>query len=191
MPAILPGSATDLPRRARNGAGAVTHEYTILYDTTVLTGDEACPRATALAWAADTILAVGEATAVRAISRGDSRFMALPGRSITLAPDRPEVVERGLREAVSRGDKAGVEAILAELGERGERGPARRVEIGEPADLAIWSGDPTVLAPGEAGRLRLEAVVRRGRFTQGDPISGPYRLDPALEPQCHPRLSIG
>lgn len=164
----------------------MTHEYTILYDTSVLTGDQACPRAAALAWAADTILAVGETAAVRAISRGDSRFIALPGRAITLAPDRPEIVERGLREAVSRGDRVAVEAILAEMRDRGERRPGRRVEIGEAADLAIWSDDPTALAPGEAGRLRLDALVRGGRFTLGDPISGPFRLDPALPPQGHP-----
>jgi len=163
----------------------VTHEYTILYDATVLTGDEGCPRATALAWAADTILAVGETATVRAISRGDSRFIALPGRLITLLPDRPEAVERSLREAVGLADASAADLILASLHRPGPKDPVRRLDIGEPADLAIWSADPTTLAPGEAGRLRLEAIVRGGRFTQHDPISGLYRLDPALPPQGH------
>ena len=162
----------------------MTHVYTILYDATVLTGDEECPRATALAWAADTILAIGETATVRAISRGDSRFIALPGRLITLAPARPDAVEQSLREAVGMADTKGVEAILASLRRLGPTDPVRRLEIGEPADRAIWSADPAALAPREAERLRIEAIVRSGRFTRGDPIHGPYHLDPALEPQC-------
>jgi len=170
----------------------MTHEYTILYDATVLTGGEACPRAMALAWAADTILAVGDTATVRAISRGDSRFIALPGRLITLAPARPDTVERSLREAVGMADTTGVEAILASFRRPDPTQPARCLEIGEPADLAIWSADPADLAPGEAERLRIEAIVRGGRFTRGDPIHGPYHLDPALGPQClHPDSSGG
>jgi predicted amidohydrolase YtcJ len=162
----------------------VTHEYTILYDAIVLTGDEACPRATALAWAADTILAVGETATVRAISRGDSRFIALPGRLITPAPTRPHALEQGLREAVALADTARAESILASLGRLAPTDPVRCLRIGELADLAIWSADPAALAPREAASLRIEAVVRGGRFTRGNPIHGPYRLDPALGPQC-------
>jgi hypothetical protein len=93
----------------------VTHEYTILHDATVLTGDEECPRATALAWAADTILAIGETATVRAISRGDSRFIA---------------------EAVALADMTRAEAILASFRRPDPTQPARCLEIGEPADLA-------------------------------------------------------
>jgi hypothetical protein len=170
----------------------VTHEYTILYDAIVLTGDEVCPRAKALAWAADTILAIGETAPVRAISRGDSRFIALPGRLITPAPARPDAVERSPREAVGMADTKGVEAILASFRRPDPTQPVRCLEIGEPADLAIWSADPAALAPREAERLRIEAIVRGGRFTRGDPIHGPYHLDPALAPQClHPGPTEG
>ncbi len=170
----------------------MTHEYTILYDAVVLTGDEACPRATALAWAADTLLAVDDTATVRAISRGDSRFIALPGRLITPVPDRPDTVERSLREAVGMADTTGVEAILASLRRLAPTDPVRCLQIGELADLAIWSADPAALAPREAASLRIEAIVLGGRFTRGDPIHGPYRLDPTLEPQClHPGPSGG
>jgi predicted amidohydrolase YtcJ len=67
----------------------VTHEYTILTGGVVLaTGaagtvgvadvSDGAP-ATAIAWAEDTILAIGDDTTVRAISRGDSRFIDLRG----------------------------------------------------------------------------------------------------------------
>jgi len=170
----------------------VTHEYTILYDATVLTGGEGCPRAMALAWAADTLLAVGDTATVRAISRGDSRFIALPGRLITPAPDRPGAVARTLREAVGLADTTRAESILASLGRLAPTDPVRCLQIGELADLAIWSADPAALAPREAASLRIEAIVRGGRFTRGDPIHGPYHLDPALGPQClHPDPSGG
>lgn len=61
----------------------MTHEYTVLTGGVILAhglgarGDH--PPATALAWAEDTILAVGGDAEVRAVSRGDSRFIDLRG----------------------------------------------------------------------------------------------------------------
>jgi predicted amidohydrolase YtcJ len=172
----------------------VTHEYTILYDAVVLTGNEGCPRAAAVAYALDTILAVGDEPTVRAISRGDSRFIALPGRAVTVAPRQPAVFEQSLREAVSAADGDRVRSLIAELrgsgrgggGASAAGGSSRAIEIGEVADLAIWSADPGALTPAEAPRLRLEAVIRAGTFDRGDPLHGPYRLDPVLPPQCDP-----
>ena len=63
----------------------MTHEYTILTGGRILASDEPAGTsaddraATAIAWAADTVLAVGSDEAVRAVSRGDSRFHDLAG----------------------------------------------------------------------------------------------------------------
>ena len=56
----------------------MTHEYTILVGGTVLPGARA-DEAAAIAWAAGTILAIGAEAEVRAISRGDSRVVEVPG----------------------------------------------------------------------------------------------------------------
>jgi predicted amidohydrolase YtcJ len=56
----------------------VTHEYTILLGGRVESADGE-RLGSAIAWAADTILAVGEDDRVAAISRGDSRFVTIPG----------------------------------------------------------------------------------------------------------------
>ena len=59
----------------------MTHEYTLLVGATVLPGGGR-PPCTALAWAAGTILALGSDAEVRAVSRGDSQVIALPGRFV-------------------------------------------------------------------------------------------------------------
>jgi hypothetical protein len=64
----------------------VTHEYTILTGGVVVPGGDT-PPATAIAWAADTILAIGSDDEVRAISRGDSVFVALDGRRVVAADE--------------------------------------------------------------------------------------------------------
>jgi predicted amidohydrolase YtcJ len=67
----------------------VTHQYTILTGGRILISGEpeSGPRPgqgsvdppTAIAWTEDTVLAVGADAAVRAVSRGDSRFHDLAG----------------------------------------------------------------------------------------------------------------
>jgi len=65
----------------------MTHEYTLLIGGRVIRGPSRA-EATAIAWAADTILAVGTDEEVRAISRGDSHFADLAGRTVVpLAAD--------------------------------------------------------------------------------------------------------
>ena len=64
----------------------MTHEYTLLLGGTVITGGSG-PDAEAIAWAADTVLALGSEMEVRSISRGDSHVVRIPGRFVVpLAP---------------------------------------------------------------------------------------------------------
>lgn len=60
----------------------MTHEYTIATGGTVVTRQAEEP-ATAIAWAADTVLATGTDAQVRAISRGDSTFLDLAGATVS------------------------------------------------------------------------------------------------------------
>ena len=64
----------------------MTHEYVIAVGGRIhVMGDE--PEATtAIAWAADRVLAIGSDELVRAISRGDSTFLGLGGCLVTAAP---------------------------------------------------------------------------------------------------------
>jgi len=56
----------------------VTHEYTLLLGGVVIPGGGE-PEATAIAWAEDTVLAIGTDAAVRSISHGGSRIGYLHG----------------------------------------------------------------------------------------------------------------
>lgn len=56
----------------------MTHEYTLLVGGTVIVGGGE-PDAEAIAWADDTILALGSDAEVRGISRGDSHVAEIPG----------------------------------------------------------------------------------------------------------------
>ena len=66
----------------------MTHEYTIAVGGRI--GRQGIERAgasvTAIAWAADRVLAVGTDEAVRSISRGDSVFIDLGGCVVTALP---------------------------------------------------------------------------------------------------------
>ncbi len=128
---------------------AVTHEYTVLHGGLVLPGD-GVPAVRAIAWAADAVLAMGTDEEVRAISRGDSRFVDLAGRVvIPLAPDVPPSWPT----------------------------PAT-LEVGGPASLAILETDPRRGGEG-ASPLQPVAVVRNGRLVSGSfprrPEAGPAR----------------
>jgi hypothetical protein len=59
----------------------MTHEYTLLLGGKVRAG-EGAPEASAIAWAEDTVLAIGSDQAVRAISRGDSHMVDITGLEV-------------------------------------------------------------------------------------------------------------
>jgi hypothetical protein len=56
----------------------MTHEYTLLVSGIILPGGDE-PACEAVAWAHDTVLAIGRTTEIEAISRGDSRRFDLGG----------------------------------------------------------------------------------------------------------------
>jgi predicted amidohydrolase YtcJ len=96
----------------------VTHEYVILTGGIVLPDGADAPRgrhrATAIAWAEDTILAIGSDAAVRAVSRGDSHFSDLRGAFV--------VPVRGRLEAGGPADMAVLDGDPA-------MGPARTIAV--------------------------------------------------------------
>jgi hypothetical protein len=117
----------------------LSHEYTLLLGGTVLRGGGG-PDASAIAWAADTVLAIGSDEEVRAISRGDSRMIDLAGATVipvaeTDTPSWP------------------TDAAL---------------EVGGKANLAVLRDDPRLEAarpPGSAASPL--AVIRAGRVVSG------------------------
>jgi hypothetical protein len=74
----------------------VTHEYTLLVGGTVLPGDGQ-PDVSAIAWAADIVIALGSDDQVRATSRGDSHVVDLGGAFV-------EPIEVGTLEVGGRAD---------------------------------------------------------------------------------------
>jgi predicted amidohydrolase YtcJ len=150
----------------------VTHEYVIATGGRILgAATEAGSAPTAIAWAADRVLAVGSDPDVRAISRGDSIFIDLDGSAVSSLPSDLALAEQVVRAAVSRLDTADA----AELLERAGLLPhGRLLEPGSRADLAVWSADPGTVAAGDAPSLRILAVVLGGAFTSGDEHCGPF-----------------
>ncbi len=71
----------------------MTHEYTILIGGVVIPGGSS-RTCTAIAWAADTILALGSDEVVLGISRGDSAVVRLEGLVVTPLADG-DVLEVG------------------------------------------------------------------------------------------------
>jgi len=106
----------------------MTHEYTILAGGTVIRGGSE-PDASAIAWAADTVLLVGSDREVRSISRGDSHFIDLAGAFVV-----------PLEGALETGAPANMEILSADP----------RVAGATPATLAVVRGGRVV--EGELGR---------------------------------------
>ncbi len=145
----------------------MTHEYVLALGGRVLGGApsiDGSPAPTAIAWAADRVLAVGTDDAVRAISRGDSIVLDLDGCLVTPLPDDPARAEEIVRGALGAAVLA-PGAILA---------TGETLEPGSPADLACWREEPDAVGAAGPGTPRLVAVVRAGAFTEGDPHRGPF-----------------
>ena len=152
----------------------MTHEYVITLGGRIEPrgrGDgEAIP--TALAWAADRVLAVGSDDAVRSISRGDSTFMDVGGCIITPLPDDPARAEALIRAASPRAaPDVDLGALLIDTG---SLDPTAVLEPGSPADLAFWETGSESSGSGRAPDLRLIAIVRGGHFSEGDEHRGPF-----------------
>jgi len=140
----------------------VTHEYVIGLNGIIAAVPAGDGPATAIAWAADRVLAVGPDAAVRAISRGDSIFIDLAGCTVTPLPDDPARAVRVLEAA--RIDAADATALVDALADAGLLSEGARLEPGSPADVACWAGNPA----------RLLATVVAGAFTGRDEHLGPF-----------------
>lgn len=118
----------------------MTHEYTLLVNGTIRPGPGDVA-AGAMAWAEGIVLAIGDAEAVRSISRGDSTVISLQG------------------------------ATVIPLGARDEPAwpPSAQLEVGSPADLALLRVDPGSLTDEERQDLRkyVIALVRGGHAVVG------------------------
>lgn len=159
----------------------MTHESVIEVNGRILGAGPVDPAPTAVAWAADRILAVGPEDSVRAISRGDSTFVDLGGRAVTPAPTDPAAAEAAVRAAEATGAPFD---LLEVLFRAGQLEPGAGLEPGDPADLAVRDAGPPGGPAGSPGRadpgegLRVVAlVVRHGAFTEGGEHRGP--LPPA------------
>jgi len=117
----------------------MTHLYTLLVGGVVIRGGGR-PDASAIAWADDTILAVGSDEEVDAISRGDSH----------------------------RFDLGGAFVVPPRFGSAGS-GPGTTLEAGEQADLVVWAGYPRAPSanPAVGSPPRILAEVTAGRVTAG------------------------
>jgi hypothetical protein len=145
----------------------VTHEYVIGLGGLIATDPNDGEPATAIAWAADRVLAIGTNVVVRAISRGDSVFLDLAGCTVTPLPcDTARAVRLLERQGVAASDPR---AIVEALADAGLLAPGQGLEPGAAADLACWSGDP----------IRLLATVVAGAFTDRDEHLGPFDPYPA------------
>lgn len=151
----------------------MTHEYVIAVNGRIPGADEGGPVPTAIAWAADRILAVGSDDAVWAISRGDSTFIDLDGAILTPAPADPAAADAAVRAAAAAGAPFD---LLGTLVSAGVLEPGATLEAGAPADLAIWRRGGPGHADDPLERLRIAALVREGAFTEGDEHRGPFAL---------------
>jgi predicted amidohydrolase YtcJ len=116
----------------------VTHRYTLLIRGTVISGrDEA--DVSAIAWAADTVIALGSEDDVRGISRGDSHVIDLAGASVVALGEGPDA----------------------------RWPPGATLEVGGRADLAVLDSDPRLEGTHPQQRLSALALVRGGHVVAG------------------------
>jgi predicted amidohydrolase YtcJ len=116
----------------------VTHRYTLLVGGTVIAGADE-PVVSAIAWAEDTVIALGSDDDVRATSRGDSHVIDLRGASVVALGEGPDVFWP----------------------------PDATLEVGGRADLAVLEGDPRRMDAPAGQQMSALAVVRGGRVVAG------------------------
>jgi predicted amidohydrolase YtcJ len=116
----------------------VTHRYTLLIRGTVVSGRDE-PDVSAIAWAADTVIALGSDDDVRGTSRGDSHVIDLGGAVVVALGQGPDA-----------------------------RWPSgATLEVGGRADLAVLESDPRRIDAPAGQRLSALALVRAGRVVAG------------------------
>jgi predicted amidohydrolase YtcJ len=116
----------------------MTHRYTLLIRGTVISGRDE-PDVTAIAWAADTVIALGSDDEVRGTSRGDSHVIDLGGASVVALGEGPDA----------------------------RWPPDTTLEVGGRADLAVLESDPRLVDPQAQHRLPALALVRGGLVVAG------------------------
>ena len=116
----------------------MTHEYTLLVHGAVIAG-RGEPDASAIAWAGDTVIAIGDDEGVRGISRGDSLVVDLDGLTVVPIGDRPV----------------------------GSWPTGATLEVGGVADLAILDRDPRTADPAAGPPTAVIAEIRSGRVLAG------------------------
>ena len=133
----------------------MTHLYTLLIGGTVISGRDE-PDASAIAWAADTVIALGSDDDVRATSRGDSHVIDLRGASVVALGEGPDVLWP----------------------------PDATLEVGGRADLAVLESDPRRIdASARAAAVGSRPCPRRtGRRRKA--ARGPRALGKPRAPQA-------
>jgi predicted amidohydrolase YtcJ len=116
----------------------VTHRYTLLIGGTVISGHDE-PDVSAIAWAADTVIALGSDDDVGGSSRGDSHVFDLGGASVV---------------ALGAGTGACWPSDAT-------------IEVGGRADLAVLESDPRLVDAHGEQQLSALALVRGGRVVAG------------------------
>ncbi len=97
----------------------MTHQYTVLIGGVVLPGggaaDGLMPSCSAIAWASDTVLALGSDAEVLGITRGDSAVVALDGLVVVPLADGGVLEVGGLADlaVLAGGARAGAAAVIA------------------------------------------------------------------------------
>jgi predicted amidohydrolase YtcJ len=116
----------------------MTHGYTVLIRGTVLPGGDE-PEVSAIAWAADTVIALGNDHDVLGTSRGDSHVIDLEGATVVALGEGRDVVWPS-------------DATL---------------EVGGPADLVVLRGDPRRIDAAASCPGAALATVRGGQVVAG------------------------